>query len=52
MGCHSAKFINEKGTAKVRDAVLRYEVKHPVINDDKMIVWKNFERKSFILTFK
>lgn len=47
MGCHSAKFINEKGTAKVRDAVLRYEVKHPVINDDKMIVWKNFERKSW-----
>lgn len=47
MGCHSAKFLNEKGSAKVRDAVLRYDVKHPVINDDKMIVWKNFERRSW-----
>lgn len=47
MGCHSAKFINEKGAAKVKDAVLRYDVKHPVINDDKMLVWKNFERRSW-----
>jgi thiol-disulfide isomerase/thioredoxin len=47
MGCHSAKFMNEKGAAKVRDAVLRYDVKHPVINDDKMIVWRNFERRSW-----
>jgi len=31
----------------VRDAVLKYEIKHPVINDDKMIVWKNFERRSW-----
>lgn len=47
MGCHSAKFLNEKGSCKVRDAILKYEVKHPVINDDKMIVWKNFERRSW-----
>jgi hypothetical protein len=47
MGCHSAKFMNEKGATKVRDAVLRYDVKHPVINDDKMIVWRNFERRSW-----
>ena len=38
MGCHSAKFLNEKGSSKVRDAILKYDVKHPVINDDKMIV--------------
>ena len=47
MGCHSAKFLNEKGSAKVRDAILKYDVKHPVINDDKMIVWKNYERRSW-----
>lgn len=47
MGCHSAKFMNEKGSSKVRDAILKYEVKHPVINDDKMLVWKNFERRSW-----
>ena len=47
MGCHSAKFTNEKSDDKVRDAVLKYEIKHPVINDDKMICWKNFERRSW-----
>ena len=47
MGCHSAKFLNEKGSAKVRDAILRYDVKHPVINDDKMMVWKIYERRSW-----
>ena len=26
---------------------MKYEVKHPVINDDRMLVWKNFERRSW-----
>jgi thiol-disulfide isomerase/thioredoxin len=47
VGVHSAKFLNEKGILKVKNAVLKYDVKHPVINDDKMIVWKNFERRSW-----
>jgi thiol-disulfide isomerase/thioredoxin len=47
MGCHSAKFTNEKEASKVRDAILKYDVKHPVINDDKMIVWRNYERRSW-----
>lgn len=47
MGCHSAKFLNEKGSAKVRDAILKYDVRHPVINDDKMLVWRNYERRSW-----
>ena len=34
MGCHSAKFTNEKDAQKVRDAILKYNVQHPVINDD------------------
>lgn len=47
VGVHSAKFSNEKGAMKVRDAILKHDVKHPVINDDKMIVWRNFERRSW-----
>lgn len=47
IGCHSAKFHNEKEAEKVREAILKYDVKHPVINDDKMIVWRNFERRSW-----
>ena len=47
IGCHSAKFKNEKSSEKVRDAILKYDIKHPVINDDKMLVWKSFERHSW-----
>lgn len=47
MGCHSAKFLNERHSSKVRDAVLKYEIKHPVVNDERMILWKQFERKSW-----
>lgn len=31
----------------MREAILKYDVKHPVINDDKMLVWRNFERRSW-----
>ena len=31
----------------MRDAILKYEIHHPVINDDKRICWRNFERKSW-----
>ena len=33
IGVHSAKFENEKDTDQIRQAILRYEIKHPVIND-------------------
>jgi hypothetical protein len=47
MGCHTAKFLNEQDAEKVRDAILKYEIHHPCINDDKRICWRNFERKSW-----
>lgn len=47
IGCHSAKFLNEKSCDKVKDAVIKYGIDHPVLNDDKMIVWKTFERRSW-----
>lgn len=31
----------------MREAVLKYEVKHPVINDEEMIFWDNMERRSW-----
>ena len=40
LGSHSAKFLAEKESSKVRDAVIRYEIKHPVVNDERMILWK------------
>ncbi|MCI0525370.1 MAG: redoxin domain-containing protein, partial [Acidobacteria bacterium] len=31
IGVHSAKFLNEKGTENIRQAILRYEIEHPVV---------------------
>ena len=39
---HSPKFPNEKFTETVRDAVLRYGVDHPVLNDRSMYLWKQY----------
>lgn len=39
VGVHSAKFSAERDTANVAAAVDRYEVVHPVVNDEKMQMW-------------
>jgi len=39
VGVHSAKFDNEKVSENIRQAVLRYEIEHPVLNDDAMELW-------------
>jgi NHL repeat len=39
IGVHSAKFMAEKATDAVRDAVLRYNIKHPVVNDRDFKLW-------------
>ena len=33
IGVHAAKFTNEKETANIRQAILRYDITHPVVND-------------------
>ena len=42
IGVHSAKFTNEKGTDNIRQAILRYELQHPVINDHDFEVWREY----------
>ncbi len=42
IGVHSAKFETEKQTDNIREAILRYEIVHPVINDDKHKLWESF----------
>lgn len=39
---HTAKFSSEKLTENVRDAVLRYGIDHPVVNDRNMGLWKQY----------
>ena len=47
IGVHSAKFDNEKDSANIRDAILRYEIEHPVINDNEMTVWRKFNVRAW-----
>ncbi len=42
IGVHSPKFANEKNAASVRDAIARYEIRHPVIHDPEMTIWRNY----------
>lgn len=42
IGVHSAKFENEGQTENLRQIVQRYEVHHPVINDNRFAVWNSY----------
>lgn len=42
IGVHSAKFFTEQETENIRQAILRYEIEHPVVNDNQMIVWQQY----------
>ena len=47
IGVHSAKFDNEKDTQNITDAVARYRIEHPVVNDSKMAIWNRFGVRSW-----
>jgi thiol-disulfide isomerase/thioredoxin len=42
IGVHSAKFPNEGKTSQIRKIVQRYELAHPVVNDQFMKVWDSY----------
>ncbi|MFP6575756.1 MAG: thioredoxin-like domain-containing protein, partial [Pirellulaceae bacterium] len=47
IGVHSAKFDAEKETKNIQEAVLRYEIEHPVVNDDRHVIWNTFGVRSW-----
>lgn len=47
IGVHSAKFDNEKESENIREAIMRYEIEHPVINDSNMVVARKYEFSSW-----
>ncbi|MBZ0202469.1 MAG: redoxin domain-containing protein [Ignavibacteria bacterium] len=47
IGVHSAKFLTERGTENIRQAILRYEINHPVINDKDFDVWDSYTAKAW-----
>ncbi|MFI5755975.1 NHL domain-containing thioredoxin family protein [Streptomyces sp. NPDC051569] len=42
IGVHSPKFVHEAEHRAVVDAVERYEVHHPVLDDPEMVTWKQY----------
>ena len=42
IGVHSAKFPAEKETANLKEAVRRYGIQHPVVNDRDFRVWQSY----------
>lgn len=42
IGVHSNKFDNESSPANIRAAVKRYKIRHPVIVDERMQIWRAF----------
>ncbi|HIK07605.1 MAG TPA: redoxin domain-containing protein [Trichormus sp. M33_DOE_039] len=42
IGVHSAKFANEQETENIRQAILRYDIEHPVIVDKNFRVWQEY----------
>lgn len=42
IGVHSAKFSNEGESENLRQIVQRYEVEHPVVNDNDFQIWRNW----------
>ncbi len=47
IGVHSAKFDNEKDSKNIRDAILRYDIQHPVVNDSEMLIWRKFGTRAW-----
>ncbi len=47
IGVHSAKFENERDTKNIREAIERYEIDHPVVNDSRHVLWNKFEVNSW-----
>ena len=42
IGVHSAKFENEQETENIRQAILRYDIEHPVLVDRNFEVWHQY----------
>jgi thiol-disulfide isomerase/thioredoxin/sugar lactone lactonase YvrE len=47
IGVHSAKFENEKDSDSIRQAILRYDIEHPVVNDAEFKIWNKFGAKAW-----
>lgn len=42
IGVHSAKFEAERGNEKIEKAILKFGIRHPVVNDAAFEIWKRY----------
>ena len=42
IGVHSGKFDTEHDSDSIRQAIMRYEIEHPVVNDADMKIWNRY----------
>ncbi len=42
IGVHSAKFDTERDEQNIREAIVRYEIEHPVVNDADLKIWRRY----------
>lgn len=47
IGVHSAKFKNERESDNIRQAILRYEIEHPVVNDSEFEIWSQYAARAW-----
>ncbi|MGD9858049.1 MAG: thioredoxin-like domain-containing protein, partial [Planctomycetaceae bacterium] len=47
IGVHAYKFENEKEAENIRQAILRYEIEHPVVNDSEKIIARKYFMQSW-----
>ncbi|MEE9162905.1 MAG: thioredoxin-like domain-containing protein [Candidatus Neomarinimicrobiota bacterium] len=47
IGVHSAKFATEKETHNIRQAILRYGIEHPVVNDNQFVLWRAYGARAW-----
>ena len=43
IGVHSAKFDNERKSTNILSAILRYNIHHPVVNDNSQTLWNQLQ---------
>ncbi len=47
IGVHSAKFDHEQDTENIRQAILRYEIEHPVLVDREFEIWQQYAVRAY-----
>lgn len=47
IGVHSAKFNNEKDAENISSAIRRYEIEHPVVNDNNFEIWSEYAARAW-----